>query len=297
MSPVGVYEGIVNNTRVILAFNGDSASCAAVRWLMDEHHLDVVALVVDVGQMDDLEEVQTRAVACGAIRAHVVDRCDAFARDVLCRVRLQPDNSGSGRLQPDVHHPAVAGALVEVAAIEGTNVVAHASTGDGLDAHVRRLRPSLRVLAPAREWMAQGVDVADYVKMQHLSPGVVRPERHLLIRKPVATASGCEAAQVTIGFEHGIAAYVNGVSMGLSELIESLSLIGSRYGLGERDPLPAPALALLQAAYGGARGNDSVTLLVRCGSIAVADDAEGPAEAGLHERNSAEAGLPKGSRA
>ena len=292
----------MSRTRVVLAFNGDSASCAAVRWLMDEHHFDVVALVVDVGQMDDLEEVQARAVACGGIRAHVVDRCDAFAREAIRGVRLQadsravrrqPENSVRVPLQPDVHHPAIAAALVEVATIEGTNVVAYASTNAGLETRVRRLKPSLRVVAPAREWTSQGVNVADYVKIHRLSPGVVRPERHLLIRKPVATASGCEAAQVTIGFEHGIAAYVNGVSMGLSELIESLSLIGSRYGLGEGDPQPAPALELLQMAYSASGGNDSVTLLVRCGSIAVAGS-EGPAEAGLHDRNPPEGGLPKG---
>ncbi len=285
----------MNNDRVILAFSGSPASCAAVRWLMDERHADVVALVVDVGQMDDLEEVQARAVACGAIRAHVVDRCDAFAHDVLCRVRLQPDTSGRVRLQPDVHHPAIAGALVEVAAIEGTNVVAHASTDDGLETPLRQVKPSLRVLAPAREWTSQGVNVADYVKIHRLSPCVVRPERHLLIRTPVAAASGCEAAQVTIGFEHGMAAYVNGVSMGLSELIESLSLIGSRYGLGEGDPLPAPALELLQAAYAASIGDDAVTLLVRGGSIAVAGS-EGPAEAGLHDRHPSEAGLHGASR-
>jgi argininosuccinate synthase len=262
---------------------------------MDTHGADVVALVVDVGQMDDLEEVRTRAVACGAIRAHVVDLCDAFARHVLDRTRLAAHNlsgrvqadSRGVRLQPDIHHPTIAAALVEVAAIEGTNIVAHASTGDGLDAHVRQLRPSLRVLAPAREWTAQGVDVAEYVKLHQLSPGVVRPERHLLIRKPASSASGCEAAQVTIGFENGIAAYVNGVPMGLSELIESLSLIGGRYGLGEEAPIPTPALGLLQAAYSASGGNDAVTLLVRCGSIAVAGpEAVNPAQAGLHNSGS-----------
>ena len=273
---------------------------------MDEHQTEVVALVVDVGQMDDLEEVQMRAVACGAGRAHVVDRCDAFAREVIRGVRLQADSRGvrlqadsrGVRLQADSHHSVIAAALVEVAAIEDTNVVAHASTSDGLDDHIRQRRPSLRVITPAREWTSQGVNVPDSVKIHRLSPGVVRPERHLLIRKPVATASGCEAAQVTIGFEHGIAAYVNGVSMGLPELIESLSLIGSRYGLGEGDPLPAPALELLQVAYSASGGNDSVTLLVRCGSIAVAgsEGFEGPVEAGHYDRNPPEGGLHRGSR-
>lgn len=271
----------MNSNRVVLAFDGHPASCAAVRWLMERHGADVVALVVDVGQMDDLEEVQTRAVACGAIRAHVVDRCDAFARDVVAAV----SSSAPITLETSAN-PVIAAALVEVAAIEGTNIVSHASTPDLLDDHIRRLKQSLRVVAPAREWTSQGIDVADYVKIHHLSPGVVRPERHLLIRTPASTASGCEAAQVTIGFENGIAGYVNGVSMGLTELIESLSLIGSRYGLGEENA--APALELLQAAYSATDGAGSVTLLVRCGSIAVAGPPEGaiegPPEGGHHER-------------
>ena len=51
--------------------------------------------------------------------------------------------------------------------------------------------------------------------------------------------------------------------MGLPELIESLSLIGGRYGLGESAAVPAPALGLLQAAHAATGGSGSVTLLVR----------------------------------
>ena len=259
----------MNTNRVVHAFDGHPASCAAVRWLMEMHGADVVALVVDVGQMDDLEEVQTRAVACGAIRAHVVDRCDAFARTAVVsamKATLPPGPDALTRLAD----PVIAAALVEVAAIEGAVAVAHASGDDALDAHIRRLKPSLRVIAPDREWEAQGVNVADYVKMHHLSPGVVRPERHLLIRRPMNTASGCEAASVTIGFEDGVPSSVNGVSLDLPELIESLSLIGSRYGLSDDDPIPAPALGLLREAFTASGGDGPVSLLVRCGSIAVA---------------------------
>jgi argininosuccinate synthase len=249
---------------------------------MDERAVDVVALVVDVGQVDDLEEVQARAVACGAIRAHVVDRCEAFARDVIgpaAAASTPLDEVALERLA----HPVIASALVEVAAIEAADTVAHASADQSLERAILALRPTLRVLAPARDWIARHVDVADYVKMHHLSPGVVRAERHLLIRRPGSTASGCEAASVTVGFDDGVATSVNGVSMGLPELIESLSLIGGRYGLCESAALPAPALELLQAAYAACGGHGSVTLLVRGGSIAVADPPEGPAEEGRHE--------------
>lgn len=268
-------------SRCVVAFTGHPASCAAVRWLMDEHGVDVVALVVDVGQRDDLEEVQARAVASGAIRAHVVDRCAAFARDVM-----RSAATASAPLDQDalerLAHPVIAAALVEVAAIETADAVAHASAHESLDRAIGALDPALRVLAPAREWIARHVDVADYVKRHHLSPGVVRPERHLLIRRPVSTASG-EAASVTIGFDEGSAASVNGVSMGLPELLESLSVIGGRYGLGQSAAVPAPALDLLQAAHAASGGRGSVTLLVRDGSIAVAGPAEGPAKAGHYE--------------
>lgn len=242
---------------------------------MNEHHADVVALVVDVGQVDDLEEVQARAVACGAIRAHVVDRCEAFARDVVApasrSVRLQADPLGVGADQLEtMAHSVIAAALVDVARIEGVDVVAHASANESLDEQIRRRNPALNVLAPTRELIASHIDVADYVKMHQLSAGVARIERHLLIRRPRSTASGCEAASITIGFEDGTAASVNGVSMGFTELIESLSLLGGRYGVGATDPLPAPALGLLQAAYASSGGQGSVTLLVRDGSLAVA---------------------------
>lgn len=260
--------------RCVMAYTGHPASCAAVRWLMDEHGVDVVALVVDVGQLDDLEEVQARAVACGAIRAHVVDRCGVFTRDVIGPVVAASTPLDQAALER-LAHPVIAAALVEVAAIEAADAVAHASTHESLDHAIRHLAPRLRVLAPAREWITRHVDAADYVKMHHLSPGIVRAERHLLIRRPMSTASGCEAASVTIGFEDGIAASVNGVSMGLPELIESLSLIGGRYGLGESAAVPAPALDLLQAAHAATGGSGSVSLLVRSGSIAVAGPPEG----------------------
>src|SRR5687768_334784 len=111
--------------RCVVAFTGHPASCAAVRWLADEHGLDVVALIVDVGQIDDLEEVQARALACGAIRAHVVDRCDAFARHVIGPAAAASTPLDQNALE-GLAHPVIAAALVEVAAIEAADAVAHA---------------------------------------------------------------------------------------------------------------------------------------------------------------------------
>jgi len=269
----------VDNQRIVLAFNGHPASCAAVKWI----DADVIALIVDVGQGDDPEEVYGRALACGARNVHVVDRCEAFVRCAVvpAAAALAPLDEQALR---QLTYPVIAAALVEVAAIEGVDTVAHASIDPMLDAEIHALNPALRVLAPAREWQSQHIDVAEYVKMHHLSPGAVHPERHLLIRRAAASApSETGTATLTIGFEAGVPVSVNGVTMELPELIESLSLIGGQYRIDNANTRPAsaqgatvgkpasaqgatvgnPALVLLQSAYRASAGHGSVTLTLQ----------------------------------
>ena len=230
----------MNRQRIVLAFSGDARSCAAVKWLMASCHADVVALLVDVGQLAGLEELRARAVGCGVLRAHVLDRCDTFARDVIvpaATALVPPEAAALQRLA----HPVIAAALVEIAAIEGADGVAYASTHPSLGQHIRALDAAMNVVVPAGEWMS--------------STGAVRDGRHLLMRRPAFTAD--EPATVTIEFDEGVPVSVNGVAMGLRELIESLSLIGGQYAAATAD---APALDLLRAAYGASGGRRSITL-------------------------------------
>ena len=257
----------MNNQRIVLAFNGHPASCAAMKWLADSGDADVIALIVDVGQGEDPEEVYGRAFACGASNAHVVDRCEEFARRAVVPAAqaLAPLDDRALR---QLTYPVVAAALVEVARIEGSDTVAHASVDTTLDAEIHALDPALRVLAPARDLM------------QHLSAGAVHPDRHLLMRRArtsgtlgtPGTLGTLETVTVTIGFEAGVPRSVNGVAMELPELIESLSLIGRQCHIDDSNP--APALLLLQGAYRESAGVGSVTLKLQAGSVLVESGTE-----------------------
>ena len=272
----------MDNQRIVLAFNGHPASCAAVKWLSTVESgfsrmtaSQIVALIVDVGQGDDPEELYGRALACGAHRVHVLDRCDAFARRVVAFAAesvapLAPAGNDvspiTSPLAPAVSldrtlrrltYPVIAAALVEVATIEGADTVAHASSDPALDAVIAALGSSLRVLTPARDWSAQNIDVAEYLKSHRLSPGIAHHDRHLLMRHPAASASESDAS-VTIGFAAGVPRSVNGVAMELPELIESLSLIGGQYHVDDENG--APALVLLQQAYRECAGDGAATL-------------------------------------
>jgi hypothetical protein len=83
----------------------------------------------------------------------------------------------------------------------------------------------------------------------------------------VAPAADSDAATVIIGFESGIPVSVNGVPMGLPELIEILSVIGGRYRVSETNH--TPALTLLQSAYRASNGDEAVCLRLQPGSLAV----------------------------
>ena len=252
---------------VVLAYNGTAASCAAVKWLQDVHHADVAALIVDVGQAGDLEEVRARALACGAIRAHVVDRADAFAHDVVVALIAQDEPIGQEVLT-HIADRIVAAALVEIGRIESADAVAHASSRTTVSEVIRTLDATRPIVAPAREWLERGIDVSEYVAGHRLQAGVVSSERNLLLRRPLPGAS--TPAHVTIGFEAGLPVSVNGVAMGLKDLIECVSVISGQYSA--TPSVGAPALTLLQTAYAVSGGRESATVELRPLTIAVADD-------------------------
>ena len=279
----------MNTQRIVLAFNGHSASCAAVKWLAETCDADVIALIVDVGQGDDPEELYGRALACGARNVHVVDRCEAFAHRAVVPAASALATLDERALR-QLTYPVIAAALVEIAQIEGADAVAHASVDTTLDAEIHALGHTLRVVAPAREWRSHHLVVDDYLKMHRLTPAASHPNRHLLMRRGRPGTSGTlgtlgtpgtlgtsvtlgtpETATVTIGFEAGVPGSVNGVAMELPELIESLSLIGRQCHIDDA----SPALVLLQGAYRACAGQGSVTLKLQAGSALVVS---GPTE-------------------
>ena len=252
--------------RVLLAYSGTLTSSAAAAWLAERHGAEVVTVTLDVGQTDDLDEVRARALTCGAVRAHVIDARDVFARDyVIPALRHETERSLA-----TLAHPLIARTLVDVAAIEAVDAVAHASSGSTIDFEVAAIDQALRLVTPAREWAMSDVDLTEYARARRL-PSAPPREPHLLIRPSIdpARAAGGEAMLV-IGFQSGIPVSVNGVSMTLQELIESLSLIGGQHGVGHGDAVPSPAAVILGTAYAAADGaNGTARLKLHQGACAV----------------------------
>ena len=134
--------------RAVLAYSGGLDTSVAVRWMIDNMGVEVIALAVDVGQSsDDWDVVRQRALSAGAVEAVVVDARDEFARD-YCVPVLKANALYEGRypLVSALSRPVIVKHLVAAAREHGADAVAHGCTGKGNDQV--RFEVTTRALAP-----------------------------------------------------------------------------------------------------------------------------------------------------
>jgi argininosuccinate synthase len=251
---------------VVLAFAGGIHASAAIPWLVDTMSVEVVTVTLDVGQGNELGELRARALACGAVRAHVVDARDDFAREVLfpslasTAAAAATDEAAARSITSlprqqaitALPRPLIARKLVEIARIENAGAVAHGSTAPAFDAAIRAVDPTVPIIAAAREWTMGDADLAAYARARRLPLQVVSgQEWHIdqnlwgrivawtgeeapaVLRTRATSRRVNEPATIHLHFEHGAPTSVNGVPMSPAELIECLALIGGQHGIGQ----------------------------------------------------------------
>ncbi len=253
--------------RIVLAYSGGLDTSIAVRWLADKYDAEVVAVTMDLGQGKELNDVRERAMAVGAVRAHVVDVREIFAQEyILPALQAGAVYEDKYPLATALGRPLIAKKLVEIAEIEDAEMIAHGCTGKGndqvrIDVSARALNPAIEVVAPAREWGMNRPDEIEYAHAHSIpvtasvdnpystdtnlwgrsiecgvleDPWTEPPEDiYALTKSPTETPD--EPAYIEIEFEVGVPTKVNGVAMPLTELIKSLETIAGAHGVGRID--------------------------------------------------------------
>ena len=253
--------------RIVLAYSGGLDTSVALRWLAEEYGAEVIALLVDVGQGVEREQVEARAAAAGAAETVIVDARDEFAHEFVLPV-LQAGALYEGRypLVSALSRPLIARHLVKVARERGAGAVAHGCTGKGNDqvrfeTAVAALAPDMAVLAPVRDWgMTRSQEIA-YAEQHGIHVPVRSGEAYSIDHNlwgrsieagpledpwaaPPEHAFALTAApdralpapqEVTVAFEAGLPVAIDGEPLDLVPLIGRSGALAGAHGVGRID--------------------------------------------------------------
>ena len=255
--------------KVVLAYSGGLDTSVIVPWLRENYDCEVICFCANIGQENaELEGLEAKALASGASKVYVEDLRHEFAKDFLFPM-MQAGAVYERRylLGTSVARPLIAKWQVAIAEAEGADAVAHGATGKGNDQvrfelTYKALNPTLKVIAPWREWdIRSREDALAYAKkhnvpvvhteksiysrdsnLWHMSHegGILEnpanePEESMYLLTASPEAAPDEPEEVKIDFEAGTPVAVNDVQLPPATLIEQLNQLGAKHGVGRID--------------------------------------------------------------
>jgi argininosuccinate synthase len=254
--------------KVVLAYSGGLDTSVIVPWLKENYGCEVVCFCADVGQAEELDGLEEKALASGASQYFVRDLREEFVRDYVIPVlKAGAVYERKYLLGTSMARPLIAKHMVDVAHEVGADAIAHGATGKGND-QVRfelttmALDPRLKIIAPWREWdIRSREDAINYAQkynipvtatvksiysrdrnLWHLSHegGLLEdpwnePEESMYLLSASPENAPDEPAYVEIQFASGNPVAVDGQKMSPAELLSYLNNIGGAHGIGRVD--------------------------------------------------------------
>jgi argininosuccinate synthase len=143
--------------KIVLAYSGGLDTSVILRWLKENYQAEIIAFCADIGQEEELDGLEEKALRTGASKYYIDDLQEEFSRDFIFPMfQAGAIYEGQYFLGTSIARPLIAKRMVEIARNEKADAIAHGATGKGND-QVRfeltaaALAPELRVIAPWRE--------------------------------------------------------------------------------------------------------------------------------------------------
>jgi argininosuccinate synthase len=261
---------MVNDTinKVVLAYSGGLDTSVILKWLIQTYRCNVIAFSADIGQGDDLNQVEKNALKTGATKVYIDDLKETFVKEyVFPAFRANAIYEGQYLLGTSLARPLIAKRQMEIAHIEQADAVSHGATGKGND-QVRfelsyfAINPHIKIIAPWREWELNSRSALMAFAGQH---GIKVPTTRA---KPYSTDGNLlhisfEGGQledpwkqppddmftmtvspqdapdqpeiIEITFKRGDPVAINDKNMSPAELLTELNRLGGRHGIGRID--------------------------------------------------------------
>ena len=255
-------------SKVVLAYSGGLDTSVIVPWLKNNYGCEVVCFCADLGQEEELDGLEAKALASGASKLYIRDLREEFLTDfVFPTMRAGAIYEREYLLGTSFARPLIAKHMVEVAEMEKADAVAHGCTGKGNDqvrfeVSTMALNPKLKTIAPWREWdIRSREDALAYaeefkVPVSHTEKDIYSRDRNIfhlsheggLLENPwnepedgmyqlsnSPEQAPDQAEYIEIEFEAGNPVRLNGETMNAVDLFLKLNKIGGAHGIGRID--------------------------------------------------------------
>jgi argininosuccinate synthase len=256
--------------KICLAYSGGLDTSIIIPWLKEQYPgAEVVGICTNVGQDEDWDNMEEKALASGASKLIIRDVREEFAREYLYpMLRSGAIYEGKYLLGTSIARPLQAKHQVEVALQEGADALAHGCTGKGNDQvrfelTYKALAPQLHVIAPWRLWNIRSrEDAIEYAQKNNIPIGNIskkniysrdwniwhmsheggdlenpwnRPQDDMFQLSASPKEAPDAETEIVIDFEKGIPVGINGEQKGVLELLEYLNKVGGENGIGRAD--------------------------------------------------------------
>ena len=254
--------------KVCLAYSGGLDTSIIVRWLIDTYGCEVICYAADVGQEEELDGLEEKAIKTGASKCYIEDLREEFVRDYVFKaIKANAIYENRYLLGTSLARPLIAKKQVEIALREGADSVCHGATGKGNDQvrfemTFKALAPGLTIVAPWRIWDLHSRSLLfDYAEKHHIPVPVSKdkpysmdrnilhisyeggiledpynePDESMFILTKSPEKAPDKPVYLEIGFEKGDPVSINGKKYSPAGLMKELNRIAGENGVGRID--------------------------------------------------------------
>ena len=257
-----------NIKKVVLAYSGGLDTSIIIPWLKENYNnCEVIAVSGNVGQADELEGLEEKAIATGASKCYILDHTDEYVDDFIIPTMKAGAVYEDYLLGTSHARPCIAKGLVEIALKEGADAIAHGCTGKGNDQvrfelAIKHFAPNMPIIAPWREWDIKSREEEIQYAEAHNIPLKINRETnyskdknlwHLSHEGLDLEDTGNEPqyekegflemgvsplmapdkpTYVELDFEQGVPVAIDGEKMSAKEIILKLNKLGGENGIG-----------------------------------------------------------------
>ncbi len=255
--------------KVVLAYSGGLDTSIIIPWLKENYNnCEIIAVSLNVGQGEELEGLEEKALKTGASKLYIEDITEEFVEDfIFPTLKAGAVYEGEYLLGTSFARPVMSKKLVEIARLENADAICHGCTGKGNDQvrfelSIKAFAPEMHIIAPWREWSIKSREEAiDYAKSHNVPLRITKETNYSKDKnlwhlshegndledpsnEPKYNEMGflemCVSPEmapdkpyyVTIGFEKGIPVSIDGKKQKSVEILKYLNKIGGENAIG-----------------------------------------------------------------